>query len=951
MVRATRLMSGARALFLACFIPAALLAQQPAGPASSAAASDIKPDPAITFGSLKNGLRYQLQHNATPAGQVALRLRFEAGALFEEDNESGIAHLLEHMAFRGSKHYADGEAWKELQRLGLKSGADANALTTLGTTVYQLDLPTNDAKSLETALTLMREIASELTLNPAALDSERNIVASEVRVRTGPLARLADDARAFNFQGRRIGERSPPGRPEVVEHATPEMLRHFYQAWYRPERAVLVAVGDIDVAAFQRQIDKHFGSWKGVGKAGVEPDMGTSANRAFAAHVFSEEGAPPTVAVSWIAPGREGPETLARNRQTAIRDVGLLALTRRMQVLTNAPTPPYRAPAATRASLWGGREVIISVVAQYDGDQWRNALKALEVMRRGTLERGLTQPEVDQAFQLVSQFQKQQVDRAPTRSSVEIAAGQVRILDDDGVPESPAQVLEDYKFYSAGVTAAETTDALKKAFAAAGPLVLLSTPSATTEAVLAQEYQSVQAQPLQAQSTPEKPIWPYASFGSPGTVEDRQLVKDLDVTLVRFANGVRLNIKPSKFQANQVAVIVSVGDGRLELPKDHPSPIWVALAGGYLNGGVSGIDPMQMQRALGDKIYKLGFSVGDASFVLFGDTRPSDLDTQMQVLAAYVKAPAFRAQAFDMARRGMLAQIQQVGAGAPLGVFGANLAGLLHAGDPRWSFPQAAEVEATKPEDLRALIGNTLAFGPIEVTIVGDVDADAAVQSVAATFGALPRRSSQTMPASAADSRFPAGGKEPTVLNHKGRDDQGLAAIAWPTTDAFSRTQMVPAVALLCDVMRLRLSDELRVAAGETYSAECSTNASQLLPGYGYLLASADIRPAHTQVFFDTIDKITADLRAHAPSADEMQRVQKAEVEKLKQAMQTNQYWLGLLVRVQRDPKRLELIRSMLPDLEAVKAADVQRAANTYLLDKTAYRVVVRKDTTTQPPQ
>src|SRR5262249_52367808 len=153
---------------------------------------------------------------------------------------------------------------------------------------------------------------------------------------------------------------------------------------------------------------------------------------------------------------------------------------------------------------------------------------------------------------------------------------------------------------------------------------------------------------LPAQATPqEKPIWPYASFGVPGTVADRQYVKDLDVTLVRFANGVRLNIKPTKFQANQVSIAASVGDGRLELPKDHPSPIWAAVAGGYLNGGLAGIDPAQMQRALEGKIYKYGFAIGDASFVLVGDTRPADLDTQLQILAAFVKAPAFRPQAFE----------------------------------------------------------------------------------------------------------------------------------------------------------------------------------------------------------------------------------------------------------------------------------------------------------------
>jgi zinc protease len=935
MVLATRFRAGV--LFLACLFPTVLLAQQ----------SDVKPDPAITFGSLKNGMRYQLQRNGTPAGQVAIRLRIQAGSLYENEDERGIAHLLEHMAFRGSKKLADGDAWKELQRLGLKAGADANALTSIGTTIYQLDLPTNDAYSLDKAMTLLREIASELTLSAAALDSERSIVLSEARVRAAPLTRLAEEAQRFNFEGRRMADRWPLGKPEVIASATPQMLRRFYNAWYRPERTVLVVVGAIDVRTFERDIEKHFGSWKGSGEPGVEPDLGTAANRSAATHVFSEEGAPSAVAINWILPARAGPETRAGDREASVRDIGLLTLTRRLQPLANGPNPPFRGAGVNRASAAGSREYVVSVGAEYMGDDWRKALVAIETTRRAALEHGISQAEVDQTVRLVLQSAQQLADRAATRSSVEIASNQLRDLDQGGVPESPAQQLEDVRAQVAGLTAAEVTAALKKAFSGAGPLVLLSTTSVTTDEVLAREFQSAQSLPLQAQSTPGKPIWPYTSFGTPGTVADRQVVKDLDVTLIRFANGVRLNIKPTKFQANQVTVYASIGDGRLELPKDRPSAMWAGLAGSFVGGGVAGIDLPQMQRALDGKVYKVDFVLGDASFVLIGNTRPADLDTQLQVLAAYVKAPAFRPQAFEFARRNMLAQIRQAGAAAPLGVFGVQIGGLLHSGDPRWTFPVAADVEATKPEDLRALLGNTLAFGPIEVTVVGDVDVESVVQAVGATFGALPRRSSQTLAATAADSRFPEGGKEPAVINHQGRDDQGVAAVAWPTTDLFSHPQVVSAIGLMCDIVQIRLTEQLRIAAGETYSAECASRPSPLLPGYGFVMASADIQPAHAQVFYDTVSKIAQDLRANPPSADEMQRVQKVAVEKYKQAMQTNPFWLNMLVRVQRDPQRLDVVRKSLAELEAVKPADVQRAATTYLLDKTAYKVVVRKGTTT----
>ena len=926
---------------LAYLVSAPLFAQElPAGTATTAV-GDVAPDPAIRTGLLKNGLRYQLQHNSTPTGQVAFRLYLQAGSLYESESERGIAHMLEHMAFRGSRHLADGEAWKQLQRLGLKSGADANALTSVTSTLYQFDLPTSDAASIETALTMLREIASELTLSAAALKSERGVVQSEARLRSNPASRMTEELLAFNLKGRRVAERPAIGAPETVEQLTPEMLRAFYQAWYRPERAVVLVVGDIDEAAIERDIEKHFGSWQGIGKPGVEPEAGSSIDRAPEQHVFSEPGAPPTVGISWITPNTNWPETRAGDRNSLVRDVGLLALTRRLQQLSNNPNPPVRNAGVNRSRVLH-TEQLVSIGAQYDGDDWRKALTAVDTIRRSTLDRGLTQAEVDFTIQTAQSFMQQQADQSASRPNARIVFEMLRSIEDGSVNESPTQALEDFKADTAGITAEAATAALKSVFAGGGPLVFLSTPKPVPLETLASAFTAAEGLSTAPVPQAEKPIWPFADFGRAGTVDERRTVKDLDLTLVRFANGVRLNVKPTKFQANEVGVLVSVGDGRLELPKDRPSAIWVAQTGGFINGGLQGIDMQSMQRALAGKIYKMGFALGDAGFVLTGDTRPADLDTQLQVLAAYVKAPAFRPQAFALSRRGILAQIQQVSS-APIGLFGVNLIGLLHADDPRWTFPKAADVEATQPDDLKALIGNSLAFGPVEITVVGDVDVDAVVQSVAATFGALPRRSSQTLRSTEVDSRFPEGRAEPIVITHQGRDDQGMAAIAWPTTDLLLHAKVQPALRLLCAVVQLRLTEQLRTAAGESYSAECVANSSPLLTGYGFMVASADIQPARSQMFFDTVGKIVADLRAHAPSADELERVQLAEVQKFKQAMQTNQYWLALLVRVQRDPQRIDTFRTSLADLESVKAADLQHAATTYFVDSKAYKMLVRK--------
>src|ERR1700761_630816 len=145
--------------------------------------SDVPPDPAVTFGVLPNGMRYAIMHNATPAGSVSVRFRIAAGSMQETDSQRGLAHFLEHMAFRGSAHVADGEIDKSLERLGLRFGADTNASTDQDETIYQFDLPKSDDETVDTVLTYTREIASNLNLDPAAAKTEAGVVNSELALR------------------------------------------------------------------------------------------------------------------------------------------------------------------------------------------------------------------------------------------------------------------------------------------------------------------------------------------------------------------------------------------------------------------------------------------------------------------------------------------------------------------------------------------------------------------------------------------------------------------------------------------------------------------------------------------------------------------------------------------------------------------------------------------------
>ena len=227
--------------------------------------TDIQPDPAWVFGTLPNGLRYAVRRNPLPAGQVSIRLRIDAGALHEADQERGWAHYVEHMAFRGTKSFKDNEARQIWQKLGASFGSDTNASTEPTQTVYQLDLPHADRASLDTSLHVLAEMADSALFTPALVEAEKGVILSERGRRPELNAKLGDTMRELFFAGLKFASRDTIGTEETLKAATSEGLRGFYERWYRPERATVVMVGDADTKLMEELIAARFGGWQGTG--------------------------------------------------------------------------------------------------------------------------------------------------------------------------------------------------------------------------------------------------------------------------------------------------------------------------------------------------------------------------------------------------------------------------------------------------------------------------------------------------------------------------------------------------------------------------------------------------------------------------------------------------------------------------------------------------------------
>ena len=500
-------------------------------------------------------------------------------------------------------------------------------------------------------------------------------------------------------------------------------------------------------------------------------------------------------------------------------------------------------------------------------------------------------------------------------------------LDEQDVETSPADDLALFEATTKGLTAAEVSETLKGLFTGSGPLVFMSAPAQVDGGVAAVRtaFDAARATPVTAPDAPRQVDWPYASFGPSGRVADRKDVDDLDTVFVRFDNGVRLTVKSTKFREDQILVQVRFGDGLAGMAPDHQTITWAG--GAFAEGGLRQISADDSERALAGMVYGVNFGAASDAFQLSGVTRPADLATQLQVLAAYVADPGWRPEAFQRMKTYGLTLEDQYEA-TDTGVLSRDLGGLLHAGDRRWTFPSRDEIGAQTAGELKAVVSPSLANAPLEVVIVGDITVDKAIAAVADTFGALPRRPDPgPMAPPTHGASFPGPTASPIVETHTGRADQGVVLVAWPTTDFWTDPQGARVNTILGRVLQLRLTDTLRLKEGVTYSPGAGAVSSQAFPHYGYLDAEMEAPPPKLDGFFVDVAQIASDLRTAAPSADEMERAKKPAIEALEKATATNEYWLEGLAGAAADPRRLDILRSAEAALERVSADDVRKAA------------------------
>jgi len=911
--------------------------------------SDIKADPAIRFGSLSNGMTYIIMKNATPPGNASIRLRINGGSMMEHDDQQGLAHFLEHMAFNGSKNVAEGDMVKILERHGLAFGADTNAHTGFDETVYELDLPKVAADDIDTGLFLMRETAGNLTLDDGAIDRERGVILGEERSRDTPdlhsYEKWADDA----FAGQVYPTRLPIGKTDIIQTAKHDRFYDFYSNFYRPELATLIVVGDIDPDTIEGDIKAKFSDWKGPDNAIRATDFGAYKPKGVTADTYTETGLRDNIELTWSAPFDNHYQDVAKETQDFADDLRLSILNDRLERQAKLADSPFIAAQAGRGSVGETAEVVQLDITPKPGHD-KDALAAAYVMVRQFAKYGATQDELDRALADQTARFKAALQGANTRDSRKLADDLSDSMGDGDVFTSPQQ---DYDYFTAlrpELTLANINDGTADLFAGDGPFLWHEAEDlgGLDKQALLDTYNAAQAAKVAAPDVQAAKPWPYTSFGAPAKLVKRVEVKDLGLTQLTYANGVRATIKTTDFKKDEIGITVRFAGGIAALSPVAKAPVFQAGTADLLEGGLGKLTAAEIKDTLSGRIYAAQYGIGDDAATLSGGTTKADFLTQMQVLMAFTTDAAFRPDAFERLK-GFIPDYYKSLASTPGGVFRMNAGGVLHNGDPRFGMPDEKTFLATTNDQIKQLTSMELKTSPVEITIVGDVSEADAEAAIAKTFAALPHRPAVTK--TAADGLkvgFPTSDLH-RVFEHHGRADQDLSFIAWPGADFTSDPARASGLSVLSEVLNLRLTDVVREQKGIAYSPYSQNTNSQTFPGYGFISATAEVKPENDQAFYDAVSGIVADLKAKPITADELLRAQKPLLDQMDTQLKTNSYWQGVLPGTISDPKKLGYIRSRRARYQAVSAADIQKLAQQYLDMDKALRIQIKPAADAQP--
>jgi zinc protease len=524
---------------------------------ATAAAQPMPVDPAITMGRLPNAMRYYVRANPRPEKRAELRLVVRAGSILEDDDQQGLAHFVEHMAFNGTKQFPKQDIIAFIESLGMRFGADLNAYTSFDETVYMLQVPTDKPGTLDRAMSILEDWARNITFDPVEVEKERGVVMEEWRLRRGAGARMTDKLFPVLLQGSRYADRLPIGKTEVIQNAKTEQLKRFYQDWYRPDLMAVVAVGDFDPASMETLVKNHFGSLPPSAAPRPRPvyDVPDHASAIYAV-VTDKEMTSTSVEIDTLMRSREQ-GSVEVYRQKTIDRLFSSMLNARLAEVAQRPDAPFMMAFVGRGSFLARTKDQVSLSAMVKEDGIERGIDALLAEAERVSRFGFTATELDRQKTAVLRSYEQMVAQKTSRESASRAAEYIRnFLMGETLPGADNEYALHQRFLPT-VTLDEVNKLAKDWFAETNRRVVVTAPDKPGLVIPDQTRLATVIA-----SASKKEVTPYVDtvatavlldrVPSPGAVVKTSTNDAMNITEWELANGARVVLKPTPFKEEEI---------------------------------------------------------------------------------------------------------------------------------------------------------------------------------------------------------------------------------------------------------------------------------------------------------------------------------------------------------------------------------------------------------------
>lgn len=917
-----------------------LLFSQAFAQTNNAANAKLPIDPNVKIGTLSNGLKYYIRKNSKPENRAELRLVVHAGSMQEDEDQLGLAHFVEHMAFNGTKNFAKSELVDFLESSGIRFGADLNAYTSFDETVYMLTLPTDSPTIFKKGFQVLEEWAHNVAFDPEEIDKERGVVIEEWRLGRGAEARMRDRYFSTLLSNSRYAKRLPIGTLDILQNFKHETLIRFYKDWYRPDLMSIIAVGDFDVAEVETLIKKQFSGIKPVAKPRKKlPATIPDHKETLVAIETDPEAQFTRVNVYYKQPVFKT-STELEYRQGLVHTLFNSMLNARIAELQQQANPPFLAGFSSYGGFIGDKDAFTIGAVTRDGN-FKNALNVVlsEALRLEAF--GFTPTELERAKKSMLNSIERAFSERDKTESYQYAEEYVRnYLRGESIPGLEYE-YGIYQKYVNGIDISEVNKLAVNWIGEDNRVVVITAPEAEKDKLLSKE-EIIEL----LDNTSKLTLTPYvdkvssaplvAKLPTPSKVVSEKKMDEIGVTEWTLANGAKVVIKPTTFKNDEILfAATSPGGHSLYSDKDY---LDAAYAPQILQlSGLGEFGFVELQKYLSGKVARLSPSIGEISEGLSGNTTPKDLETFMQLLYSYFTQPRADSVSFMSFSNSISGILANRGAN-PEAVFSDSIQAIISNYNVRRMTPVASQFQQLDLQNMYRIFKERFNdAGDFTFIFVGNINPEMLKPLVELYIGGIPSIGKKEnfkdlgiVPPKGVVKRVVKKGTEPksrVQLVFSGDFD-------WKTEEVF-------AISALQDVLDIKLRESLREDAGGVYGVGINAVPSKLPTGRYTVNIGFGCAPENVDKLVGLVFEEINKLKKDGATTTDLQKVIEIDKRDRETSLKENRFWIGQLNRYYSLNENPLSLLDFEKNLEKVTTETVKKAANKYLNEKNYIKVVL----------